>query len=160
MQYLTNGNDDFFLLKKAMAYLISRYPKASNGLSYWDEIMLTYSETHAPKAVKIIAYTLGYVIHGKNSVDMVSDDYLFSRLKNMASPNLKKPLLEVNDFNLPMRETEIKILPNGIKALNEEIDVIKENGIDEWVGGVHLDSSSGGVWVRDRTGIVWKSLSS
>ena len=53
----------------------------------------------------------------------------------------------------------MNILSDGIKALSGDINMIQENGIDDWVCGVHLDSSSGGLWVRDGKELVWKSFS-
>jgi hypothetical protein len=143
--FINNNEDCMPLLKRAMAYMFYRYPKASNGLSYWDETLLKYTAAHGPRTAKIIGYTLTDCLNG---LDLVGDFYLFCRLKNLGRPNLYKPLVKANALNLPMRDTEISILPDGMKALSESLDVIKENGIDDWVGGVHLDSSIKSVWLR------------
>ncbi len=143
--YMSSDDDSLPLLKKAMASVLYRYPKASNGLSYWDETLLECTAKHGPSAASIIAHAIADCFH---SLDVVGDVYLFSRLKALGRPNLCQPLVKLNAFDLPIRETKVNILPSGIKALSENLNVIKENGIDDWVGGVHLDSSSGTVWVR------------
>ena len=156
LQYLHSDKDTLFLLKKSMGFLFLRYPNISNGLPYWDEALLKYTEKQAPEAARIIGDVLGYEYHDKYNLDIVGDFYLFNRLKNLGRANLAKPLVEVNTFDLRMRETEITILSDGIKALQGEINMIEENGIDDWVCGVHLDSSSEGLWVRDGKKLVWK----
>jgi len=64
----------------------------------------------------------------------------------------------VNTFESPMRNTETTLLANGVKILQGEINMIKENGIDDWVCGVHLDSSCGTVWVRDDKKLIKKEF--
>lgn len=145
LRFINSKNQCMPLLKRAMAYLLFRYPKSTNGLSHWDETLLKYTAEHEPKAARIIGYTLGDCSEG---LDWVGDFYLFSRLKNMGRPHLNAPLVEANALDLHMRDTQIRILPNGLEALADKLNVIKSNGIDDWVGGVHLDSSSGGVWLR------------
>ena len=141
-----------------MGFLFLRYPDISNGLPYLDEKLLKYTKEKAPRPDRIIGYLLGYEYHDKNNLDTVGDYYLFGRLKNLGRTNLVKPLVEVNAFDLPMKETEITILPDGIKVLSGEMNMIEENGIDDWVCGVQLDSSSGGLWVRDGRELVWKTF--
>ena len=159
LQYLHSDKDTLFLLKKSMGFLFLRYPNITNGLPYWDEALLKYTEKQAPRSARIIGDVLGYEYHDKYNLDIVGDFYLFNRLNNLGRANLAKPLVKVNTFDLPMRETETTILPDGIKALSGEINMIEENGIDDWVCGVHLDSSSDGLWVRDDRKLVWKNFS-
>jgi hypothetical protein len=144
--YVNAEQDSMPLLKRAMSYLFYRYPKSHNGLSYWDETLLKYSEKHGPNTAKILGYTLTDCING---LDIVGDFYLFSRLKNLGCSDLTKPLIKTNAMDLPLRYTKTTILPDGKKALSGQINIIKENGIDDWVGGVHLDSLTKNVWVRD-----------
>ena len=146
LQYMCTDKDSMPLLKRAMAYLFYRYPKASNGLSYWDEALLKYTEKYGPNTARIIGYTLADCIKG---LDLVGDFYLFSRLKNLGRTSLCKPLIKTNALDLPMQSTKTIILPDGIKALSSSINVIKENGVDDWVGGVHLDSLTNNVWARN-----------
>jgi hypothetical protein len=146
LSYLKTKESVVPLLKRAMASLFYRYPKASNGLSYWDETLLKYTEKFGPRTAMILGYTMTDCF---SELDLVGDFYLFGRLKRLSCPNLNKPLTKMNSLNLPLRKTETTILPDGINALSEDLNAIIENGIDDWVGGVHLDNLSGNVWVRN-----------
>jgi len=157
LKYLHSDVNNLFLLTKSMAYLFLRYPNVSTGLSYLDEALLEHTKPNVLKAARIIGNVFGYEFIAKNSLDTVGDFYLFGRLKNLGKASLNRPLIKANVLNLPMRETEIHILPDGIKTLSGELNMIQENGIDDWVCGVHLDSSSDGVWVRDGKKLVWNT---
>lgn len=158
LQHLHGDIDNLFLLTKSMGFLFLRYPDINTGLPYWDKVLLKYTKKQEPKAARIIGDVLGYEYYDKYNLDIVGDDYLLSRLKNLANSNLKIPLVKVNNFDLPLKKTEIHILPDGIKALSGELNMIKENGINDWVCGVHLDSSSGGIWVRDGKELKWETF--
>ena len=158
LKHLHGDIDNLFLLTKAMGFLFLRYPDIKTGLPYWDKVLLEYTQKHEPKCARIIGDVLGYEFHAKYNLDIVGDGYFFSRLKNLGKPSLNKPLIKANAFDLPMRETEINILPDAEKVLSGELNMIQENGIDDWVCGVHLDSSSGGVWVRDGKLLVWQTI--
>jgi hypothetical protein len=151
LSYLKTKGDMMPLLKRALISLFYRYPKASNGLSYWDETLLKYTEKFGPRTAKILGYSMTEYFSG---LDLVGDFYLFGRLKNLSQTTLNKPLSRMNSLNLPLRETETTILPNGLKALSKNINVIQENGIDDWVGGVHLNNISENVWVRKKEELI------
>ncbi len=155
LQFLHSDSSSLPLLARAMKYLLFRYPKSSNGLSFWDEKLLEYTEKHGPNTARIIGYTLADCMDG---LDLVGDFYLFSRLKNMGKSHLRAPLVEANALNLPMTDTQIKISKSGKQALQDKINVIKLNGIDDWVGGVHLDSSTGSVWLRKNQTLLYQKL--
>ena len=148
--YMSTDDECLPLMKRAMGYIFYRYPKANNGLSYFDETLLKNTEKHGPKTAKVLGYTLTDDLRG---LDLVGDFYLFCRLKNLGRPSLCSPLININALDLPMRDTEVSILPDGIKALSDDLNVIKENGIDDWVGGVHLHSLNKNVWVRNNEGL-------
>jgi len=71
LQYLHSDKDTLFLLKKSMGFLFLRYPNISNGLSYWDEVLLKYTKKQAQKSARIIGDVLGYEFHAKNNLDLV-----------------------------------------------------------------------------------------
>lgn len=155
LQFIHSDNNSMPLLRRAIKYLIFRYPKSSNGLSFWDEKLLKYTEEHGPNTARIIGYTLGDCMDG---LDLVGDFYLFSRLKNMGKSCLNVPLVEANALDLPMRDTQIKITTSGKQALQDKVNVIELNGIDDWIGGVHLDSSTGSVWLRKNETLFCQQL--
>ncbi len=80
LQFIHTNHESMPLLGRALKYLLFRYPKSSNGLSFWDEKLLQYTEEHGPTAARIIGHTLGDCMDG---LDLVGDFYMFSRLKKM-----------------------------------------------------------------------------
>ena len=51
------------LLHKALQNFLYRYPNTTNGLSRFDEIILSAAKDHGPSAARIMGYTLGYDMH-------------------------------------------------------------------------------------------------
>lgn len=101
LRYLATEKDALPLMKRAMSYILYRYPKAHNGLSYWDETLLKYSVKHGPKTARILGYTMTDCIKG---LDLVGDFYLFSRLKDLERPGLCKSLIKtmvLDSLDLP-----------------------------------------------------------
>jgi hypothetical protein len=145
MEFMAGDSDVMPLLHIAMSYIYYRYPNVINGLSSSDETLLKNTSDHRPKATKVIGYTLTDEFRG---LDLVGDWYLFSRLKNLASSKIKNPLVKMNPPDRAMRETEVQITEFGKLALENKINVLKENGSDDWIGGVHLDFKNNNVWVR------------
>jgi hypothetical protein len=52
-----------------------------------------------------------------------------------------------------MRETEVTVTETGKAVLNGGVNAVRLNGIDDWVGGIHLDSAGGEVWFQ-RDGVL------
>jgi hypothetical protein len=144
-EYLKNKTSRLPLLKRAVGYLVYRYPSILNGLSIWDERILKNTVKVGSRSAKVIGFTL---VDGMDELDYVGDWYLFNRLVDMADIGLNKPLLRVNSNNSPMRETFVDITEYGRLALNGDINAVKTNGISDWIAGVHLDASSGHCWFR------------
>jgi hypothetical protein len=142
------------LLKRAMKTLCYRYPDSETGLSRFDQNILTISNEKGPQAARVIGHVLAYDYHTANQnsiyeLDVVGDVYLYSRLKNMADTKLKEPLLKLNEMQQEMRDTTVTLTEFGLQVLVGKANAIDINGIDDWVCGVHLNSASEHVWVRD-----------
>ena len=79
---------------------------------------------------------------------MVGDLYLFARLKRFGSPDLKHPLIEIDNPTGHMRECQIRILPLAHEILAGRASMIELNGLDDWLGGVHLTQDNF-IWRED-----------
>jgi hypothetical protein len=53
-----------------------------------------------------------------------------------------------------IRGTEARLTPDGERFLEVELNFVELNGLNDWVGGVHLDSRVGNVWFRQDGRIV------
>ena len=87
-----------------------------------------------PTASRVVGVTLGY----GESLDRVSDGYLFRRLIGMGNPQLASPLNSVTGDTRRMWECEVRLTAFGQSVLSGQANNVHENGIDDWIGGVHL----------------------
>ena len=70
--------------------------------------------------------------------DMVGDLYLSARFQRFGSHLLKHPLIEIDRASGPIRECHFKVLPLANQILSGAANMIEINGLDDWIGGVHL----------------------
>src|SRR5262249_53555218 len=149
LTFLGNSPNCLPFLARDLRFLLDHYPDHRSGLSLWDRLLLERIAEKGPRAVRVIGYTMG---HDFYRADHVGDVYLFARLRRMGAPDLAHPLLTLNSSTAPMRETMVELTATGRAVLNGEINAVHLNGINDWIGGVHLDSCAGGVWFnRDGT---------
>ena len=121
-------------LKNAMRVLVARYPSRTSGLSHPDERLLELAEEKGPRVASVI----GHMMSQENRGDRAGDLYLFWRLKRLADENLNAPLLFIEGVTQRLRSCQTMLSPFGERVLNGAENAIDKNGIDDWVGGVHL----------------------
>ncbi len=138
-------------LNEALHAFMARYPANDTGLNYWDRVILANCRQHGRKAARIIGETLAQDLQYP---DWPSDGYRFDRLKRLGSDRLSHPLLTLTGDLSAMRFVEAAITDLGQKALVGEANFVALNGIDEWVGGVHLSARAGSPWVFDGETLV------
>jgi hypothetical protein len=80
--------------------------------------------------------------------DQAGDAYLIQRFRRLADRTLPRPLLTLSDDNQWLRGSDVHLTQDADDVLAERANAVEWNGIDDWVGGVHLDSRSGHVWFR------------
>ncbi len=151
------------LLHKALQNLFYRFPDITNGLSRFDDVILKAAKRNAPNTARIIGYALGHDMSLEDdgnihALDTVGDIYLFNRLKNMAKPTLENPLLSLNVMDGGFRETKTEVTEFGLEVLEGKHNVADVNGIDDWVCGVHLDSTAGKIWFRKNNELVLQGV--
>lgn len=125
------------LLSAAMRQLVYRYPSAKTGLSKTDEELIMYAEMKGPKAARIIGYTMAY----SDRRDPLGDSYLFYRLRKLSDQSLACPLVSVSGECKSIRSCEARLTDFGQQVLAGKADALQKNGIDDWIGGVHLTPS-------------------
>lgn len=128
----TSESSPLPIAQQAMRQLIYRYPDRRTGLSNWDQHLLQCATQHGPKAARVIGYTMA----NGWGLDHPGDFYLFQRLTHLGT--LKAPLLTISGDTADMRGCEVRITPLGERVLAGEINNVAQNGIDDWIGGVHL----------------------
>ena len=91
---------------------------------------------------------------GMDGLDWVGDAYLFTRLRSLADPSLSQPLISLTGNSANMRETNVSLTATGKDVLEGKVNSVALNGIDDWVGGIHLDSAAGEVWFQRKGFLV------
>jgi hypothetical protein len=100
---------------------------------------------HAPITARVIGYT---IFHDDCESDVVGDAYLFQRLHHLA--NLPNPLVHLSENTTQMRKTKVGITDFGENIINQSVSSFPSNPIDDWVGGVHLNSLENSLWFYSR----------
>ncbi len=136
---------------RILSNLLKRYPTCETGLSLWDSMLLAHTGANGPSAIRVIAEVLCDIWE---TGDSTGDGYLFYRLKQMASTRNPQPLLQLQGPADSYREAEVTLTDFGQAVLEGRASAYPTNPIDEWIGGVHVSSEAGNVWmhVGDRVG--------
>jgi hypothetical protein len=122
------------VLHRAMSSLVLRYPDTRSGLSYCDELILQYAQEKGPRAVRVVGHAIAY----NESLDSLGDAYVYYRARRLARESLSRPLLQISGDANNMRSSEIYLTDFGREVLNGRANAIDQNGVDDWIGGVHL----------------------
>jgi len=145
LAFLSGGSSSLPFLRRSLRAFVSRYPAITTGLNCWEEELLKYTRDRGPVVARIIGYT---VAHDMDRPDWVGDAYLFARLRRLADSALPHPFLSLTGATLSIRGSETTLTAIGAKALAGEVNFVDLNDIDDWIGGVHLESTKKNVWFR------------
>jgi hypothetical protein len=121
-----------------LRYVLRRLPSRFNGLNEIEHELLRHAIDHAPDAAKATGYAMGH----DETPDMVGDLYLSARLKRFGSCGLKHRLVEIDNPSGSIRECRFRVLPLAHQILSGKANMIELNGLDDWIGGVHLTPDS------------------
>lgn len=135
----------------ALRAFLNRYPSIDTGLPFWDRVLLENCRTHGPSAVKAIGNTMA---QETPYPDWPNDVTLLHRLKRMADPALPHPLVKLSGDASSMRATEVALTKAGERVLDGTDNAIALNGIDDRIGGVHLNEHSETLWLHDGETLV------
>jgi hypothetical protein len=134
-------------LHQAARLMLRRFPDATSGLPYWDRLLLEVARQRAPNVLRTIADTM---TKDWSDPDLVGDWVLYGRIMRMADKRLPRPLLNLRDPGLGMRDATLELTAFGTKVLEGRASNLPTNPIDDWAGGVRLLSEQGRVWFQDR----------
>ena len=136
-------------LHQAISQLVYRYPDLRSGISIWEQRLLRDTVEEGPETVSVVGHTMIF----SDTLDRVGDGYLFRSLIDLGSADLASPLVSITGDTRAMRFCEVELTSFGQKVLAGEANHVKENGIDDWIGGVHL-SAEGPVTFREGDALV------
>ena len=136
-------------LRRALRSVIGRFPALHTGLPHWDAALLGAARAlddgdARPTAKQVV----GHAIRGASTyLDPVGDLYLYERLRRLADPGLAQPALRLQGAPDALRAARVSLTAPGLAVLEGRANFVALNGVDDWVGGMHLSSpSANGVW--------------
>lgn len=124
------------LLSGALLYQLESYPSVRNGLSLSEQALLQEVEARGT-----IALAVGHVL-GNDDKFRTGDVELFDSLLRFLT--CETPLIEPSEKGhkiksfLEFRRLAIKLSVAGRNVLSGQSDNVTLNGLDRWIGGVHL----------------------
>ncbi len=151
LAFLSDAGHPLPFLRRSLVSLLYHYPDVESGLNAWDRLLLQHVRDEGPKATHVVGFTMADVM---GFPEWVSDGYLFQRLRRLGDSRLARPFVVLSSETALMRDTEVRLTPDGKAALDGRGHFVQLNGIDEHVAGVHLSSSGGDVWYRDGETLV------
>jgi hypothetical protein len=107
------------------------YPSTRDGLSLTERRILVAVAGGAPDAGSAFVRTWAKEIR-----PFLGDTWCFDRITRMA--RAAHPLLEAEPGTPVERHTRLRLTDTGRGVLDGRLDHVALNGIDRWIGGVHL----------------------
>jgi hypothetical protein len=119
-------------LGEAFDRLSREYPATRDGLSLTERRVLAAVAEGAPDA------GTAFVRAGaREARPYLGDTFCFAMMERMA--RCAEPLLHTEPEGGPVdRHTGLRLTGTGARVLAGEVDYVTLNGIDRWIGGVHL----------------------
>lgn len=137
-------------------HLKLRYPHFKTGLSAFDYRVLQICARTAPSVSDMV---VAYLLHDHDVRDYPGDLIFHARLQRLGSPFLQHPLVEFEGDITKRHMLKAVLTAAGKAVLAGEVNNVELNGIDDWIGGVHLNSESGPVWFFDGKHKLFEALS-
>ena len=119
-------------LGPALIRLLAEYPLTNNGLGETERHVL-----RALSAGPMSFARLFPLVQGMEVRPFMGDSTLWTRILALARG--ARPTVTVGDL-------DVQITPFGLECLNGMVDFVAANGIDRWIGGVHLTAESEWRW--------------
>lgn len=125
--------------------LLRHYPDAISGLNLSDRALLEACQDDWQRAIAVIGTTMATLFEEMRTGDIT----LSYDLVEMGNAALPCPAVELRGRAKHMRNCEVRITDFGRDYLSGARNYVRDNGINRWVGGVHLNSATNHVWYKD-----------
>jgi hypothetical protein len=133
-------------LAEAFDRLGREYPSTRDGLSLTERRILASVEDGAGTAGQAFLR-----VGAREPRPFLGDTYCFRIIARLAGDPV--PLLEVDGTDVVV-STSLSLTPAGRRVLAGADDHVALNGIDRWIGGVHLGDRAGWRWDEGTEAIV------
>lgn len=119
-------------LAEAFERLAQEYPATRDGLSVTERRILAAIAGGAATAGEVFAR-----IMARERRPFLGDTWCFDRMTRFLRAST--PLMASSSRTSPVeRQTDVRLTDNGRRVLAGEDDHVRLNGVDRWIGGVHL----------------------
>jgi hypothetical protein len=129
-----------FRLRDNLRSLIRHYPSLSTGLDHWLQRALQYISDFGPR------YSTWFSRYMANQ-ELDRPGSILPRVLELEQKACRHPLVLAEEDGSAY--PQLTLTPLGREVLQGRVNFLELNGIDRWVGGVHLCSDEDRVWVRD-----------
>ena len=144
---LENKNSELPFINDAIKRLLEEFPSELNGLSRSENQILKIVEDESKTPGELFKEFLS-----KEDPKYHGDWTVFRYIHLLC--NLEHPLLKYSNGtkNFPPEnekkyfDEKIEITPKGREVLNNRKNNLSVNGIDKWIGGIHLNKNN--IWIR------------
>lgn len=145
-ELVARGTPALPFLGPALERFLAEYPSLQDGTSLTEHFLLQALDPWPLEGIQVFRAVQRLERHV-----FMGDISFFWRLRTLATAT--HPLLAVPDAADPLafRFARVGLTPAGISVRRGELDAVTLNGIDRWVGGVHLKGESV-PWRWDRAG--------
>ena len=140
-------------LRQALLRLLAEYPDVRDGTSLTEHRVLQAIESSPLQAVRVFR-----AVQRMEARVFMGDVTLFARLRTMATA--RQPLISApSEARLEeWRHASVSITPAGTAVLRGATDAVALNGLDRWIGGVHLHGDRARWrWVRAAAQLIESS---
>jgi len=118
-------------LPEAFDRLAREYPSTRDGLSLTERRLLAAVAEGADTAADAFVRATG-----REARPFLGDTWAFAAMERLA--RTQDPLLEAEATRGIDRHTHVALTDTGRRVLDGEADHVELNGVDRWIGGVHL----------------------
>jgi len=119
-------------LGEAFDRLCREYPSTRDGLSLTERRILAAVSDGAPDAGRAFVRSAA-----RETRPFLGDTWCFARMDRMKDARVPLLTAEPGDQRVD-RGTRLRLTATGARVLAGEADFVALNGIDRWIGGVHL----------------------
>lgn len=150
LRFLEAQADQPTVFSRAFKRLLGRFPDYDTGLNRWDfELLKRVPEGGTTEGALLAAV----IDDSRAELDAVGDIYLSDRLRRLASLTIPQPVLTLEDPSADLKGS-VRLTGSGRDVLGYRAHFVEMNGIDEWVGGIHLQSAAERVWYHSKGTLV------
>jgi len=138
------ARDALPFLGAALTRFLAEYPSVAHGLSRTEELALAPLR-EGPQTV----WTLFLATQAQEARPFMGDWSFYTVLRRLASA--RTPLLSIRDLTsaVDLRPLTVTITDAGRDVIEGRQDAVAVNGIDRWLGGVHLIGEERSPWRWD-----------